>query len=305
MATRVLRRCINLHPNVGHPWHRLLNTSTPSNPVILRSNSATVHLLGTMHIAQASAVAARDLIQVEHSKGTLGAIFLELDKNRHDQLSKTSRASVDESLLTLALSTIRRAPKAPLATLVELAFTTLYRTLHQLGFASGIEFKAAIEAASRLDIPLVLGDQHIFVTTSRLADAFKADLNLPRLLAVALADSQRGIEETVVERTVREAFQAVASGDVKKGQRHLAELLDHGAVHEMVAPMRRYVPSVSKAILDERDVIMARNLAKAVEKLPPGKRNIVAIVGLAHVEGIIREWEMRVAKKDVAVGRPT
>lgn len=259
-----------------------------------------MHLLGTMHIAQASATATRDLIQIQHSKGTLGAVFLELDETRHARLSKPSSAGADESLLNIALSALRRAPEAPLATLVELASTTLYRSLHQLGFASGLEFLAAIEATSRLDVPLILGDQHIFVTTARIAEAFKKDLNLPRLLAVALADSQKEFKETDVERAVRDAFQAVAAGDVRKGQERLAAVLQRGSLPEIVSPMRRYVPRVARAILDERDVVMANNLITAISNLPSEKRHVVAIVGLAHVDGITREWEKRVTSKEEA-----
>lgn len=258
-----------------------------------------------MHIAEASATAARDLIHKQHAKGTLGAVFLELDEARHARLAKSMRGNPDDSLLSHALSTLARAQRDPLAALVELALTTLYRTLHQLGFASGVEFRAAIDIAKRLDIPLVLGDQHISVTTSRLAEAFRQDLDLPRLLSLAMTDSRKQGNETSVERTVREAFQSVASGDVEGGQARFASLLNSGAIREIIAPMHRYVPNVANAILHERDVVMADNLVTAVDKLPLGKKNLVAVVGLAHMEGIAREWENRVLRDEkVSAGPP-
>lgn len=174
----------------------------------------------------------------------------------------------------------------------------MYRSLHRLGFASGVEFKAAIEVAQNLDVPLVLGDQHISTTMSNVASAFRGDFDMQRLLSLVFAQSGvSGAVETRVERGLREAFHAVTVGDVERGQRLLAKLIDPLSVSELMKPMREFAPQVTKAILDDRDVVMTDNLIKAVDALPEGKNDLVAIVGLAHMPGIEREWR----KKNVSV----
>eukprot|EP00177_Eucheuma_denticulatum_P001887 GFKZ01003368.1.p1 GENE.GFKZ01003368.1~~GFKZ01003368.1.p1 ORF type:complete len:327 (+),score=48.77 GFKZ01003368.1:1792-2772(+) len=267
--------------------------STIPNPLILHRHNNTIHLLGTMHIAQASATAARDLIRREYTKHTLGAVFLELDPPRFQRLRKRAHNNPDHSLLSLALSILSRPSTKPLASLVELAIGAVYRTLHRLGFASGVEFEAAIETAERLGVPIVLGDQHIDTTMANVADGFKRDFELARLLSLVTSSSTVGAVGTDVERGVREAFAAVARGDVEGGQRLLAQLVDPKTVREMTRSMREFAPGVTEAILDERDVVMVDNLIRCVDHMPQDKSSVVAVVGLAHVEGIEREWRRR------------
>lgn len=275
---------------------RLLHTAgSNDNPIQLHRGGCTVHLLGTMHIAEASAVAARDLIHAQHAKGHLGAVFLELDAARFKRLKNSSRQRADESLLSHAMSIMGRPNSSALTALVELGLTSMYKTMHRMGFASGVEFKAAIEAAEELGVPIVLGDQEMGITLTRLAHAFADDLYVPRIMALAVAHATfpDGGGETRVEKRVREAFEAIAAGDVERGQARLAKLIDQNSVREIIRPMREFAPCITRAILDERDCVMTENLVEAVVRLPHDKRHIVGIVGLAHVDGIARGWEER------------
>lgn len=242
-----------------------------------------------MHIAEASAAAARHLILHEHGKGTLGAVFLELDRSRFHRLKHTADI-LDESVLSQALSLLSRPGRTPASKLVELALAGIYRSLHRLGFASGLEFKAAIETAEKLDVPIILGDQDISITVQRLADAFRNDFDLSRLLSLMMVRAPDDVESPVA-RSIREAFQAMAAGDSQLGQEKLAKLINRETVAQIVKPMKLFLPNVSRAILDERDIVMAANLLKCTKELPQAKRNVVAVVGLAHVEGIAEEWD--------------
>lgn len=273
---------------------RLTHQRSSSNPTKLFRGNSTIHLLGTMHIAEASAVAARHLIQHEHAKGTLGSVFLELDSPRFQRLRDLQNQQADESMFSHAMSILSRPSQNPVASIVELAFTTMYRTLHRLGFGSGVEFKAAIEVAERHNIPIVLGDQHVQTTLRRLADGFGKDFDLPRLMSIVLSQaSKTSRPETDTERKIRQAFQSIAQGDVTRAQERLAKLIDQESVREIMRPMQKYAPNVTNAILHERDVVMAENLISAADNLPPDKNNIVAIVGLAHMDGICSEWQKR------------
>lgn len=259
------------------------------NPVTLTADSGKVKLLGTMHIAEASAVAARSLITQEHEKGSLASVFLELDHSRYCRLIDAE--SPDESLLSLGLSFMSRPPSSPVAGLVELGLRGMYGSLHKLGFASGVEFKAAIHTARRLYVPIILGDQEIRITMKRLAEGFSDDFKIGKLVNMfAISDSR---VSSPMEESIRQAFQAIAQGDVKHGQERLAKLIDRETVQEIVKPFRQFAPNISEAILHERDIVMTDNLINAVRSMPEGKDTIVAIVGLAHVEGISNEWEKR------------
>lgn len=275
---------------------RLLSSASDANPVTLTSRSCTVHLLGTMHIAQSSAAAAKSLIEREHAAGRLASIFLELDDERYARLLKTPDTPPDESLLEHALSILKHAQsvmsrpgRSPIASLFELGLGTLYRTLHRLGFASGVEFRAAISAAEKLGgVPVVLGDQHIQVTLARIAAAAPRDFSVANALAMLTGTSTGS--ESVAERTMRDVFQDVTAGRFEEGQRKLERLVDRQSARELVEPMREVAPNVTAAILDERDGVMSANLVKEANK-HPGK-SVVAVVGMAHVDGIVSRWDV-------------
>lgn len=270
---------------------RYAHSSAKSNVAVLRSKHATIHLLGTMHISEASAIAARNLITREYEKGTLGAVFLELDEERFHRLKKAT-SNPDESLLSYALAILSRR-RNPLASFVEIGIGGIYRALHRLGFASGVEFKAAIKTAENFGISIVLGDQPLQVTMEHLGTAFRKDFDLPRLAAMLMSQSGPQSRESSAEKAVREAFQAVASGDMAKGQEKLTELIDRDTVNQLIEPMRVFAPNVTQALVHQRDVFMVKKLITASERLPEEKRVIVGIVGLAHVDGIVNEWNLR------------
>ncbi|PXF40208.1 hypothetical protein BWQ96_10084 [Gracilariopsis chorda] len=241
-----------------------------------------------MHIAEAFANAARDLIIREHEKASLGAVFLELDHGRFDHIKRAASAP-DESLLSHALHILAQRRNPPTG-LVELGMDSVYRSLHRLGFASGLEFKSTAE---RLTIPVLLGDQQLQITMQRLAEAFRDNFGVKRIMNILMARSKVKSPESPVERKFGEAFHAIASGDVKQGQEKLGKLIDRDTVHQLVELMRIFAPKIARAILYERDVIMTENLIKAAQEFPKEKSVIVGVVGLAHVEGIVEEWDLQ------------
>ncbi|KAI0565335.1 TraB [Gracilaria domingensis] len=287
------RQSVNRHRTLqdGGLFTRWKHSYPSRSTAVLESKHATVHLLGTMHIAEASAESTRNLITREYEKGSLGAVFLELDRERFDRIKKEA-STPDESLLSHALKIIS-SRKHPLAGLMELGIGSIYRALHRLGFASGVDFKAAIETAEDLKVPIVLGDQDLRTTMRRLGEGFRSDFDLQRMMAILMTRSKSQAPESPLERKLGEAFQAMASGDPKSGQEKLAELIDRNTVHQLIEPMRMLTPNIARAMLYERDVIMTENLIKASKNLPEKKNVIVGIVGLAHVEGIADEWDLQ------------
>lgn len=249
-----------------------------------------------MHISEASADATRTLIRAQKSKGTLDKIFLELDTTRYTRIVRASHAGTDEQFFMDALSSLLKDGMPSLAGAFQMAFKCLYRLLHNVGFASGVEFRAAHEEAVTYGVPVVLGDREATETMQRVATEARRDFSAARLLALltrSAGASAKGAEGQV-EESLRKAVESAMRGDMTDAQARLSTMLTREGVHDVVASMREYAPGVTRALLDERDAFMTEGLLDAVDKLPEGRRCIVAIVGLAHVDGMVREWERRV-----------
>lgn len=271
-----------------------------SNPTTLRKGLVTVHLLGTMHIANASATAAHRLIHDVHTTGKLRQIFLELDRGRLEVLRKGGDSSFDDvsvsSMLQSLTSTLSQGGgKGGLNGLAGVLRTTLkgvYRILHRVGFASGVEFHAALNAAENLNIPIVTGDMEVSQTMSSLARAVASDVSPGALFRAMTSSGMTGNARNDVERGVMDAFSLMVSGDSNAAQARLSQILDRDSVREIITSTREVAPNVCKALLDDRDEFMTRGLFSMAKRLElrPEPSSVVAVVGLAHVDGIERRW---------------
>lgn len=273
-----------------------------SNPTTLHKGPVTIHLLGTMHIANASATAAHRLIQDVHATGNLRQIFLELDQGRLEVLRKGGDTSYDDvstsSMLQslLAAFTQGASGKGGMDSLASMLRTTLkgvYRTLHRVGFASGVEFHAALNAAEKLNVPVVTGDIEVSQTMSSLARAVTNDVSPSTLFRAMTSGGMMQHARNDVERAVMDAFSYMASGDSNAAQARLSQVLDRDSVRDIIASTRELAPNVCKALLDDRDEFMALGLYTMAKDLERRFRtpSVVAIVGLAHVDGIEQRWQ--------------
>jgi len=255
-----------------------------------------------MHISESSAAATISLIKREHSAGKLGAIFLELDEERFKKLQfhdgNTTAMGPDDSLLSIWNSVGKLSPVA----LVEAVLRTIYRTLHHIGFASGVEFKAAIATYNRLENPapdLILGDQHIRDTLKNVAKSAALDFaphNLVRLLALKPTDLDLGMDRGN-DVDMGKVIQEMMMGNSKAAQKMLDKFLDRKKARDLVKPLRKFAPNISRAIVDQRDDVMAQRLFKEATSAKYGGKSIVAVVGLAHIDGIVTRWD-RLAKEE-------
>ena len=60
------------------------------------------------------------------------------------------------------------------------------------------------------------------------------------------------------------------------------------ATAAMAAAMRAQFPKVANAMLDQRDDVMTERLLEAARER--GEEKIVAVVGMAHMDGIEARW---------------
>ena len=135
--------------------------------------------------------------------------------------------------------------------------------------------KAALEEADRIGARCVYGDIEFSQTTSELKSAAGQILTNPAQWS--------NIPPPPAE--LRDAF-----GGILTGQSDPKQLVENVKTRETAKQMTSYLkqcfPSVYHVMITKRDDHMAKNLRKHCSD---GK--VVAVVGLAHVEGIEREWE--------------
>ena len=146
----------------------------------------------------------------------------------------------------------------------------VYRMFEKLGSKPGGEFAAALDECDTRGIPCIYGDQEASVTLAKL----KAQISLPKLLAIMARAPDLSAEQ-------REVLLNMNSSSPEE----LVERLKTRAfVESSVKAMRSVSPDLAAILLDERDVILCEAIRKA-----PGPR-IVAVVGMAHMDGIERNW---------------
>lgn len=135
---------------------------------------------------------------------------------------------------------------------------------------------------------------------AQLGGEFLAAINAGRLAGAAIVpidtDAMRVMNEMWAEMSAKERIRYRLSGisDSIGGKRKVADVQKSFANDEeaYIEGMRRRYPTLVRKLIDERNVHMAEQINKASENY----RNIVVIVGDAHVEGIsklLKEPEVR------------
>ena len=155
----------------------------------------------------------------------------------------------------------------------------MYNMFRMSGMDPGKEFKVGIEESDRIGATLVLGDRSQELTIKALRDA----LSLPDILRMITGGGSMqwdGVDPRLVDR-----FKRVDWNDPESA----VELLKtREAVRALTGQMRREFPKVASAMLDQRDDLMTDNL------LNKCKGRTVAVVGMAHMDGIESRWRDKV-----------
>ena len=196
------------------------------------------------------------------------------------------------------------------------------------GLRPGGEFAAAIAAANaaRPPVPVVLGDRDSRATLRRVGELALRGGDpgglLPRMYAIS-AETLAPVREAVAAKATAAAAAAAdgatpAAGDgegddvvnigtVTEGEEFsmlVEEIKRRGDVRaQLVTRMEAEVPEIARAMLGERDFIMAEAIRRelpasstddgAAVPAPaePGRPLVVGVVGAAHLAGIQRNLE--------------
>ena len=150
----------------------------------------------------------------------------------------------------------------------------MYKQLDTLGFQSGQEFSIGFQEAQKLGAVVLLGDRPVQVTLQRLAAAvqqtgssklFNNKLDSVQMQAAGLDGTNMKMDAAGISQMME-------------------KLKNRASVTMLMGILKEEVPLVYEAMVQERDQYMSEKLAKYLAK--SGKQSAVAIVGIAHMDGI-------------------
>lgn len=218
----------------------------------------TLHLIGTSHIAAQSIKEVREIVAKEKPS----IIAIELDKRRLAGLLAKKRKAVGFRDI------FRLGAKAYLFTLI--ASYVQKRLGRIVGVKPGSEMIEAVKLAKQNKAQLALIDQDITITLRNFSKAFtwKEKWHF-------IVDTFKGI-----------FFRKSQMKQLGIHQLDLTKVPSKKVVSKLVKHLKLRYPSVYKALIKDRNYIMARNLTALIQKFP-GKK-IVAVVGAGHEDDIMK-----------------
>ena len=224
----------------------------PSNSDIHRIeiDGKDIILVGTAHISQDSV----DTVQRIIAEELPDTVCVELDRQRLQALRDKNRWE------SLNLIQVIKGGQAPFL-LANLALAAFQKRMGlQTGVKPGAELSAAAAAAEAKGLRVELIDREIRTTLLRAwrKTGFWKRMHLVSTLIAGLFENQ------------------------KLDEAELARLRQSDTLSAMLDEMGTILPTVKTILVDERDLYMAYQIRNA-----PGPR-IVAVVGAAHIPGILR-----------------
>ncbi len=233
-------------------------TSLPASVTEVTHDGTTYYIVGTAHVSQRSVDEVRAVIaQLQPD-----VVCVELDKARHEALTK------DSAFRNLDVFKVVREGKG-LYLLAHLALSSYQRRIGAtLGVRPGAELLAASETADQQGIPVELIDRDINITlrrTWRNLGLWKRSQLLTSLF-VGWDDEEE--EKDAPPKPI---------GDQIEG------LKEPEALSQMLAKLGQKVPEIKGPLIDERDRYLASKMVEAGR----GHQRVVAVVGAAHVPGML------------------
>jgi pheromone shutdown protein TraB len=229
-----------------------------------KSTNKRVYILGTAHVSASSVADAAMLVNIVKP----AAVFLELCDERKgllvDSIGVAQQVHIND--------VVKRLLKGDFNVFGGLLAYILHKESSKQGEFAGGEFKAAYEAALKVNSSIILGDRPIQVTLQRTY----CGLSLIERLQFAL-----GLVLDVLYPLDAEESKQLMEDLREKQEKVAQEIQDFSNSH----------PWICEAILNERDKYMTLGIKNLVSE-QNSKGDIVAIVGAAHIPGIKKNWEL-------------
>jgi len=248
---------------------------------ILRSatTNGEIYLVGTAHVSKESAKQVAELVALV--KPT--SVCVELCDERYRTIrEKINQRGAGKKSSTGTSDFVRDAVKdfvgafAPGGSsslgdnLLGAAMKTFYGFFKLSGLDPGGEFKEAVKAADAVGAKIVCVDRDVRQTLRRVREAMSWE-DVLTLMSGNVKPG--GPEPPPTDGGMHDIERAIESLKTRAHIRQMREFLAH------------QVPKVSRVFVDERDEIMVQAL------LSHGDERVVAVVGMAHMDGIERRWE--------------
>lgn len=233
-----------------------------------------VFLVGTVHISQGSADAARRVVEsvkpdnvvLELCRGRTGVLYSEAEPA--DEVVAQEKAGAKGQRLAMMKQSVQNAldgsGSAGSLLMLFLANAVSSKLQDKAGVKAGVEMRSAKAAADVVGAQLVLGDRPIEITVERVWSAlgWKARLQLMRQLVTGLAASPPEVDGAQLK--------ALEADD---------------AVEMMTQQLTEAFPQVASAVLHERDLYLAWSCKRS--KAVNGCTRVVAIIGRGHLPGVV------------------
>ncbi len=210
-----------------------------------------ITLLGTSHIAKQSLKEVEETIQTEKPE----IIALELDEKRlHALLSKKKRKTTLKDIKRIGFK----------GYLFSIIGAWVEKKLgEKVGVSPGSEMLKAFKIAREKQLKIALIDQDIEITLKKFSKSlgWKEKWNL-------LTDIIKG----VLFKSERIEFD-------------LTKVPEEKLIKKMIEQVKKRYPKIYQVLVEERNIIMARRLAKISKDNPESK--ILAVIGAGHQEEMI------------------
>lgn len=226
----------------------------PDSVTIVNHNGREFYLLGTAHVSAQSVEDVKMIIPAIQPD----TICVELCEARLKSIRDR------ESWKKMDIFKILKEKKVPLL-IAQLMMSSFYRKLgKELEVTPGAEMIQGVTEAEERNISLVLADRNIEITLRRIWGllGFWQRMNFLSTVLVSLFSKAEDIDTEMVESL--------------KNKDHLETALEEFADQ---------FPGIRRPLIDERDIYLAEKIKSA-----PGQK-VLAVVGAAHVPGIVRRFE--------------
>lgn len=250
----------------------------------LEVHGVPVHLVGTAHVSARSVDEVREVIRAVKPE----VVCVELCQGRYDALTS------DNAFRNLDVFKVIREGKT-LYLLAHLALASYQRRMgDQLGVKPGAELMAAIEEAKAVGARVELIDRSIHTTLKRTWASlgfWKRSMLLASM--VAGSDDEEDDEDEDDDKKKKKAKKgdaaapAAAPAPARKSPttaEDIEALKEPKALSEMLSELSRTLPQIKRPLIDERDQYLLAGVEAAAAS---GARSVVAVVGAAHVPGML------------------
>lgn len=171
------------------------------------------------------------------------------------------------------------------------AIRGMYQKLEkQGGFQPGLEFVKAVQEGQKINADIILGDRDVQVTLRRLTQALAVtdiakltdpNSDLEQNMKALLPGGSSSGSSADMANTNPEAWKTELST-------YIEAIKTREKVTEIMNQLREVAPELVQVMLTERDAYMAAGLDMLDEE-----DTIVAVMGIAHVDGVERNLKAR------------